>query len=90
MGLKKELKLDNDLYSKEAYFRIDTISGYKDKITISLNGYYSYETFSNGMDYLRQDLYSFIPDVSLDAKGIWTQAYEHLKSLEEFKDALDH
>ncbi|AVK50679.1 hypothetical protein AXY43_23150 [Clostridium sp. MF28] len=38
---------------------------------------------------LKQECYSFIPDVSSTSKNFIQQGYEYLKTLEEYKDVVD-
>lgn len=89
MALKKSETLENGILVTDAYFRIDTVSGYKGEITISVNSYVSQESFLETSPYLEQKFYTFVPNVSSDSKEMWTQGYEHLKTLPEFAGAID-
>lgn len=89
MALQQNQQLQNGLIVNDAYIRIDTISGYKGEITISVNSYVTRQDFLDGKPYLEQKFYTFVPDASPNAPEIWTQAYTYLKSTEEYGDATD-
>lgn len=89
MAIQKTIELQNGLTVNDSYIRIDTINGHKGVIIISVNNYVSQEAFLDGAPYLEQKFYTFTPDVSPTAKELWTQGYEHLKTLDEYADAID-
>lgn len=89
MAIQKDVELQNGLIVNNAYHRIDTVSGSKNGITISVNSYTSQPAFLDGKPYLEQKIYTFEPDVSPNAVEIWTQCYEFIKSLDEYKRAVD-
>lgn len=89
MGLQKTIELSNGILVNDAYIRIDTVSGYKGNIQVSVNSYVSQEAFNNGIGYLEQKFYNFIPSVEDDAPNFIKQGYEHLKTLPEYADAVD-
>jgi hypothetical protein len=89
MALQKTVTLNNGLQVQNAYIRIDTVSGYKSNITISVNSYVSQQDFKDGKGYLEQKFYNFIPNVEDDSKNIFKQGYYYLKTLDEYKDSID-
>lgn len=89
MALSKTIKLSNGLEIKDAYIRIDTVNGFKNGIDISVNFYVSQETFNNGQGYLEQRMYNFVPSVEDTAPNFIKQGYDYLKTLDEYKDAVD-
>jgi hypothetical protein len=89
MALKQNITLNNGLNIENAYIRIDTFSGSKKSVQIIVNSYISQESFNNGIGYLEQNIYTFTPDVSNTAKLVIKQGYEYIKTLEEYKDAVD-
>lgn len=89
MAIKKNITLKNGLEVEDAYMRIDTISGYKKSITISLNIYISKDAFMENKPYIQQNFHTFTPNVSIGAKCIWEQAYEYIKSIDEYRDSID-
>ena len=89
MALSKDIILNNGLTVPNAYIRIDTVSGYKGGLDISVNSYVSQEAFNNGQGYLEQKIYHFIPSVEDTAPNFIKQGYEYLKTLEEYADAVD-
>lgn len=89
MALQITKKLQNGLVAPDAYHRIDTVSGHSGSLIISVNCYASREMYEQGAPYLEQDLYTFAPDTSSNAKEVFTQGYEFLKNLPEFAEASD-
>lgn len=89
MALSKDIILNNGLTVPNAYIRIDTVSGYKGELDISVNSYVSQEAFNNGQGYLEQKFYHFVPSVADGALNFIKQGYEYLKTLEEYADAVD-
>jgi hypothetical protein len=89
MALQKTITLTNGLTATNAYVRIDTISGYKGELNISVNSYASQDAFVGGKGYLEQKLYNFIPSVADGSTNFIKQGYEYLKTLDEYKDATD-
>lgn len=85
----KTMVLKNGLVLGNSYIRIDTISGYKSSLTISVNIYSSQELFISGQGYLEQKMYNFVPSVENYASNFIKQGYEYLKTLDEYKDATD-
>lgn len=89
MALSKDVVLSNGLTANNAYIRIDTVSGYKGGLDISLNSYLTKQGFENGMGYLEQKIYHFIPSVDDGSSNFIKQGYEYLKTLPEYSDAVD-
>ncbi|WP_094603465.1 hypothetical protein SPSIL_015230 [Sporomusa silvacetica DSM 10669] len=89
MALQKTIALSSGLTADNAYIRIDTVSGYKGQITISVNSYVSQAEFTGGQGYLEQKMYLFVPSVADDALNFIKQGYVYLKTLTEFVDAVD-
>ncbi len=88
MALSKNIVLGNGLTVDNSYIRIDTISGYKSGLDISVNSYVSRQDFKDGKGYLEQKFYNFVPNVDDNAKNFIKQGYEYLKTLDEYKDAI--
>lgn len=89
MALQETVTLTNNLVVQNAYIRIDTISGYKGGLTLSINKYISRDAFNTGASYLDPtEFYTFIPDTSRNAKEIFTQGYEHIKTA-KYHEAVD-
>lgn len=89
MAISKDLILKNGLFVKQAYIRIDTVSGYKGDIQISVNSYVSQEAFIEGNPYVEQKIYNFTPSIEEGSENFIKQGYEHLKTLPEYEDAID-
>ena len=86
MALRKNINMtissDINFVVENAYIKVDFVSGDKNTINITV-GYYKTNESNNCF---KVNSYSFNP--SLDNNFI-KQAYEYLKTLEEFKDAED-
>lgn len=86
MALTKQIEMVSNfgdiVVFNNAYFAITSISGNKNNIDVCLSLFKE----KNGI-LIKSDIYSFIP--SLQGENFITQAYEYLKTLEEFKDAED-
>lgn len=82
MALQKTIKvLDNlgiEVELKNPYIKIDSLAGNKNKLNINVGVYI--ENIK-----VTQFNYFFVP--SLDRTNFIAQAYEYLKTLDEFKDA---
>lgn len=89
MAISKNLEIENGLSLNGAYIRIDSVSGSKNSLVISANAYTSKESFLQGNEYLKNNIYQFIPSVEDNSENFIKQGYEYLKSLEEYKDAID-
>jgi hypothetical protein len=74
-----------DIIISNAYFRIDNLNGNKNGINIIL-GIYSNKDSSKAIE---TKLYTFVPNVLDNSKNFIKQGYEYLKTLDEFKDAVD-
>ena len=89
MAFIKDVELNNGLTIKNAYVKIDTVGGCKERIDISVNSYISQEDFSNKKGSLDKKNYYFVPSVADDAPNYHKQGYEYLKTLSEFATAVD-
>ena len=89
MAIQKTIALSNSLVAENAYIRIDTVSGHKGGLDISVNYYLSQESFESGKGYLEQKFYNFVPSVEDGASNFIKQGYEFVKTLEEYEGATD-
>lgn len=89
MALQKTLILKSGLGVADAYIRIDTVSGCKDSLSISVNSYISQDGFTSGNYPVQQDSFNFTPSVADDSANFIKQGYEHLKTLDNFIGAID-
>jgi hypothetical protein len=85
MALEKDVVITQDgfdglLIHRKAYWKIARLSGDKNEMSISL------DCIVNDKVY-QQKSYVFVP--SLEGGNFIKQAYEYLKSLPEFADAVD-
>lgn len=88
MALSK--KIEKIAYGKElvfsdAYIEIVSLTGTKNKIRINVN---TYDTNSKE-NLIKMEEYSFTPSIEDGSENFIKQGYEFLKTLEEFKGAID-
>ncbi|OME62299.1 hypothetical protein BSK59_02175 [Paenibacillus odorifer] len=89
MALKADIQLDSGIVVNGSYLKIGDITGNKDNLSFQLDTYMNKNASEEGKKVLRQTLHSFTPSAEDDSLRWDKQAYEYLKTLEEFKDAED-
>jgi hypothetical protein len=86
MALKKQITLKSnfgdDVTFKDAYIKIETLIGDKTQMRVDVAVHKK-----QGEQVVDRKNYFFTPD--LDGKNFIAQAYDHLKTLEEFSSATD-
>jgi hypothetical protein len=86
MALEKTVTLIDNFKEavvfRNAYIRVESISGSKNKLDVTVSTYKKANELKLATEY-----FSFAP--VLDQSNFIAQAYEHLKSLPEFADAVD-
>jgi hypothetical protein len=86
MALKKQITLKSnfgdDVVFNDAYMKINTLSGDKNKIEFQLFVFKQ----ADGL-LIERKQFSFVPN--LNGSNFIAQAYNHLKTLPEFSDAFD-
>ena len=86
--------------ANNAYHVIDSVKYYKRLITptvhsgeqnasISLASYADVDARNDGDEPMEQKMYQFEIETGTDAEDLLTQAYAHLKTLDEFDGATD-
>lgn len=87
MALAKSIKKEiygNEMNFNNAYHRIAHLTGDKNIITCTL------EILDETKKYkLNEETFSFVPSITDDSKNFIKQGYEYLKTLDEYKDAID-
>lgn len=89
MGVLVNKTLDNGLKIVSAYVRVASFSGTKESIDFWINYYTDYESRKSGKPYILQEMYSFVPDLKEGASNFVKQMYQYMKTLEQFKDAIN-
>lgn len=88
MALQKTVTLtdnfDEDVQITDCYIKIGEIKGGKSLLI----AYADYHKTSSSGSILRKK-FSFVPSVADGSDNFIKQAYEHLKALSEFSDAID-
>lgn len=87
--LLNNYRLSNGLVSNYAYIKIDTINGDKENLNIDIKVYVSRDASQNGTPYIEQIYERFSPDTTAVSLNYHKQAYEYLKTLEKYFDAID-
>lgn len=80
-------KFNNGLELENVYVKIDKIEGDKNNIDFIVKYYANKDARFNNKLALSKEYYNFTP--SMDNVNIFIQAYLHLKTLENFKGAID-
>lgn len=88
MAIEKTIETSSGIVCERAYGKITGVGGSKEKAIIELK-FYKDINASIDKDPLSQNNYEFVPETSDDASNWIKQAYEHLKTLNEYLDAID-
>lgn len=83
------ITLESGITVESSYVRVDTISGSKDSLLVTVNYYVSQESFNEGKSYIKSEQFSFVPTVEDGSANFIKQAYESLKERREFANATD-
>jgi hypothetical protein len=91
MALEKNIQFvpvgfDTPAVLKNAYIRVDAISGNKTALCATIGVYNNKE---NKMVLAQSKVYQFTSSVDDKSKNFVAQAYDYLKTLPEFADAID-
>lgn len=89
MAITKNIELNTGLLVENAYIRIDSLSGCKENLSMSVNAYLSQEDFTQGKAYLEQEIHSFTPSVEDGSENFIKQGYTYLKTLQKYLNAVD-
>ena len=89
MAFSKSVEYDTGVIVDDSYINIVSVNGNKESLTVYLNYYASDIARQSNKLPLKQAVYSFVPDASLNSLRWDKQAYEYLKTLPEFEDAID-
>jgi hypothetical protein len=89
MALMKTTILESGLVIPEAYYRVQGINGNKDIVTISIEVFVSKSLCEEQKLPVSYMSFNFIPSQEENALRWDKQAYEYLKTLEEFAGSVD-
>ena len=94
MALKKTINIQYNsgltMPIENVYIRINSYTGTKGSISIYVGKYISYQHFLDNKESLEPiKIYTFNPNISDESDNFIKQGYEYLKTLEEYKDAVD-
>lgn len=82
MAIIKNIELENGIKVDGAYLKVEFPSVTKDKVTFNLRKYVEAKK-----PFFSEEIITC--DYSINGENPFKQAYEYLKTLEEFKDAED-
>ena len=82
MAIIKNIELENGIKVDGAYLRVENPSLTKDSLTFSVRKY-----VEAGKAFFVEEYFTTLYDIN--GENPFIQAYEYLKTLEEFKDAED-
>lgn len=89
MALRKSIETDMGFVAEDGYIRINSINGDKYNLVIEVYFFYNQAYATDNYAPFNSSRYFFTPDIKDDAKNFYKQGYEYLKTLPEFKDAID-
>lgn len=87
MALQKTVTIrvvNKDVVFEDAYIKIVSVTGSKDDLNVIANVLTAFDG-----DIIKTFEFSFVPDQSETSLRWDKQAYEHLKTTDEFVDAVD-
>ena len=89
MALKKSITTEHGFNVPESYWVIVALDYQKDVMaTISVAAYANSVAKSEGATPFKMLFFSFVPNIN-DQQNLVTQAYNYLKSINEFSDSID-
>lgn len=86
MALLNDIELSNGLKVEKAYIRISYFSGTESRVDFNADAYISEGAFNEGKTPISTFSYSMEFDKD---RNLFSQMYEHLRSLPEYKNAID-
>ncbi|MEK0313743.1 hypothetical protein [Cohnella sp. 56] len=89
MAIITNVTLESGLEVQDSYARIELIQGDKTKLTVGLFFYVNQQAIEGGKDTVTRKYYDFVPADEDDSVRWDKQAYEYLKALPEFAEAVD-
>lgn len=89
MALKLNVTTSTGVEAAEAYVKIKDLAGNKEFVQLNVAVYYSEEAYRSGKEYLYNITHFFKPSVEESSENFIRQGYEHLKTLNEYSQAID-
>lgn len=89
MAFLRNISLDNGLFARQAYCKIESISGDKERIGIVLKYYLDEQAARDRSIPLKQESYFYTPDLSETASNLFKQGYDYVKGLPGFESLID-
>lgn len=87
MALKQNVNFENGISLNNAYIKILKLSGNKENIFLEVGVFKDFNYTDD--KYVKKSYYNFKPNVADNSDNFIKQGYEFLKTLEEFKGAMD-
>lgn len=89
MAFQMDILLLNELKIKDAYIKIGSIVGNKDKIDAYFMSFINKQSSVNQLEPIAVKLISFTPSLDDSSGNFIQQGYEYAKTLPEFLDSID-
>lgn len=89
MAIIKELELDNGIKLESAYFKISNINCTKEFMDFTVNIYKDKACRFENKSTIDSLNYICVHDISNNSLNVFRQAYEYLKSLDDYKNSID-
>ncbi|OVE34799.1 hypothetical protein CCZ20_24420 [Priestia aryabhattai] len=89
LGIQHTLELSNGLVVNNAFSRVEEISGTPQWLTFTLKSYVSREMADSQREPLIQEVFGFAPDLNEGQPNFFQQAYNQLKTMEAYQDAVE-
>lgn len=88
MAVSKTITYKN-ITIENAYIKAEGFTGYKNGLTFYMRAYKDKDSSNSTDNILTSDEITFVPDDSENALRWDKQAYEYVKSLDEYSDVVD-
>ncbi len=88
MALQKTLEFTDGLTCVNAYIKVLTVGGGKESATIEMSVAKN-KNYSDDYNFIEKRYVEFIPSVDETAPNFIKQAYEYLKTMPTYADAID-
>jgi hypothetical protein len=89
MALQTRVELSNGLVLENAFVKVLTINGSKNYMGITVQVYLTREKYEEGKEAVSGGIYAFNCSCEESEGNHFAQAYRYLKTLPQYKDAVD-
>ncbi|HFJ9472622.1 TPA: hypothetical protein ACGW3J_005327 [Bacillus paranthracis] len=89
MALVLQKEFSNGVIASNAYAKVERIMGTKERIDFTVDFYLDRNARVENKQSMEQEVFSFTPSVAVGSANFIRQAYLYLKTLNQFRVALD-